>query len=171
MGADERLQTDGTATATVRDAARVILLNGEDEILLFRVDNTPKPGRTLWLPPGGGVNEGESHEAAALRELWEETGLQGATLGPCVWFRSWTGKLFDSVVEQRERYFVVRCEAFEPTRDNFEAHEHEFMAAHRWWRLAEIAESTDYFVPRNLGVLLEKIVSGEIPAEPFDCGV
>lgn len=157
--------------ATIRDAARILLLDDEDRLLLFRIDDMPRPGITLWLTPGGGVQPGESFEEAALRELWEETGLRDVPLGPCVWRREWRGQGPGGLLEQRERYFLVRCACFEPVRDHFEAHEHEMMAAHRWWRLEEIVASRDYFIPRHLGRLLAPLMAGEIPPEPIDCGV
>jgi ADP-ribose pyrophosphatase YjhB (NUDIX family) len=41
-------------------------------VLLLRHE---KPGKEVWLLPGGGVNVGESLLEALQRELWEETGL------------------------------------------------------------------------------------------------
>lgn len=36
----------------------------------------------LWLPPGGHIDEGETPDQAALRELKEETGLEGDFVVP-----------------------------------------------------------------------------------------
>ena len=46
-----------------------------DEILL--IQRGKDPGAGLWCPPGGSLEAGESIAQAALRELQEETGLQG----------------------------------------------------------------------------------------------
>ena len=69
-------------TPAPRPAARVLLLDAKDRLLLFRW----KPPN-VWITPGGGLEVRETYEKAALRELWEETGLAGVALGPWVWSR------------------------------------------------------------------------------------
>ncbi|SRR5258705_8307880 len=65
----------------VRKSARIVVLNPAGAVLFLRYhDSTPvNPNKpellTYWVPPGGGVEEGESFERAAIRELEEETEL------------------------------------------------------------------------------------------------
>jgi 8-oxo-dGTP diphosphatase len=48
-------------------------------VLLIRRGNAPMAGR--WSVPGGRIEQGETAEEAALRELGEETGIAAALIG------------------------------------------------------------------------------------------
>ena len=52
---------------------RVIVLDSDNRILMVKHDH---PERTVWMVPGGGIEEGESSAQAAAREVLEETGLE-----------------------------------------------------------------------------------------------
>lgn len=58
--------------------AGVVCLRGR-EVLLIKRGNPPRQGQ--WSLPGGRIEWGETTEAAALRELAEETGVQAELLG------------------------------------------------------------------------------------------
>ncbi|MGI8553989.1 MAG: NUDIX domain-containing protein, partial [Dehalococcoidia bacterium] len=91
----------------LRPTARVLLLDEIGRLLLFRAEGVAAIGEAFWITPGGGVQQGETYEQAAERELWEETGITAAP-GPCVWRRSIIGSLNGLPHEFRERYYVVR---------------------------------------------------------------
>jgi len=59
-------------------AVGVVVLRG-DEVLLVRRGTPPRLGQ--WSLPGGRIEWGETAEAAALRELKEETGVEAQLLG------------------------------------------------------------------------------------------
>lgn len=154
----------------VRPAARVILLDPDGNVLLFRAQ-APGTSRAFWITPGGGIQRGESSIEAVRRELWEETGLAGAEIGPCVWQRrhafAWEGRW----IEQREHYFVARVPLYEVVTDNWEELERKWMGEHRWWSLDEMEASPERFVPRNFAELLRPLIAGDWPAEPITVGV
>ncbi len=64
------------ATGTTRVAAYGVCLDDDQRLLLVRLnDVTTRPG--AWTLPGGGLDFGEHPEAGVVRELREETGLEG----------------------------------------------------------------------------------------------
>src|SRR4051812_34098783 len=99
----------------LRHSVRVLLLDEQDRLLLFRIEQ-PDTCAAFWFPPGGGLEDREDARAAAVREVAEETGLGDVVLGPEVWRRrhvfTWRGVRFD----QRERWFMARVAHFEPIR-------------------------------------------------------
>jgi putative (di)nucleoside polyphosphate hydrolase len=52
----------------------VVLINDQGRIFAGQRIDTPGPA---WQMPQGGIDDGEKPKAAALRELWEETGVTG----------------------------------------------------------------------------------------------
>jgi 8-oxo-dGTP diphosphatase len=66
-----------------RAAAYVVCRDEAGRLLLTRFVSPGHPDSGKWTMPGGGIEWGESAQAAAHRELEEETGLT-ATLGPVI---------------------------------------------------------------------------------------
>jgi 8-oxo-dGTP pyrophosphatase MutT (NUDIX family) len=68
-----------------RVAARLLPVNPDGEVLLLQGQDPARPGDLHWVSVGGAVDEGETHEQAAIRELFEETGIvadPAALVGP-----------------------------------------------------------------------------------------
>lgn len=68
------------ATGVVRRGVSICLFRDETVLLVKR---GKAPGLGRWAPVGGHVEAGETAEAAARRELREETGLDGRLIGRC----------------------------------------------------------------------------------------
>lgn len=69
---------DEIAKLPYRPCVGIMLINGEGKIFAGQRIDAPKLGTdaTAWQMPQGGVDEGEEPRDAALRELWEETGVR-----------------------------------------------------------------------------------------------
>ncbi len=147
---------------TVRHAARVLLIDDHDRVLLFRYGPNHK-GRHFWVCPGGGLEEGESHEEAAHRELLEEVDLAGVELGPCRWERETTFDWFERRINQQERWYLVRCPALELAAAHLESLRPEGIDQARWWTLPELQATAEFLVPRHLPALVADVLAGRVP--------
>lgn len=161
----------GDPHITIRHAARVVVVDPDDRLLLVQVRLDHWSPRLLWITPGGGLEPGESHLQGARRELWEETGIDAPDLHP-IWLRDFRFVLHGANYEQREQYFFCRVPTSDAAFTQLEPVEAEQVLALRWWSLPDIRAATDeVFVPRRLAHHAAPLLRGDLPAQPIRIGL
>lgn len=152
-----------------RRSARVFLIDGADRILLLRsaTNGEDSATRYCWLTPGGGVNRWESLRRAAARELHEEVGLRVSwrSLGAPVAMTGGFADLGWARGTFRDDFFVHRVSEHEVDTSGMEQLERNHHSGHRWWSLAELAETEETIYPYELLPLLTDLLAGRLPAQ------
>lgn len=155
-------------TPTFRRAARVLLLDENNQVLLVRLAYR---GKRWWAAPGGGLENDETHEDAARREVAEETGFELDRLGPWVWTREDVFRFEGRLYRQRERYFLASVPAFDPRPTVIDAEEAKTFDGLRWWTLGELETTDELFAPADLPALVRGLVEEGPPEHPIAVGV
>jgi putative (di)nucleoside polyphosphate hydrolase len=154
-----------------RPAAGIMLFNDEGKVFVGqRLDSTLE----AWQMPQGGIDEGETAEDAALRELEEETGIAphlveivaraprelDYDLPPDLVGKLWKGRYRG----QRQSWFLMRFTGTDADV-NLQTKNPEFRA----WKWAAPAELTDMIVPFKRA-LYEAVVAALAPSIPGHAG-
>ena len=152
-----------------RAAARVLLLDGRDRLLLFLgVDPGRPEDGTWWFTPGGGLEPGELPDEGARRELAEETGLVAEILDGPVWHRVAEFDFLGEHYRQSEVFYLARVDRHEVDTSGFQPLESSAIIDHRWWSLDELASTDDVVYPRALAAELRRILDEGLPAVPYE---
>jgi putative (di)nucleoside polyphosphate hydrolase len=100
-----------------RPCVGVMLINAEGRIFAGQRLDAPA-GTAAWQMPQGGIDDGEKPRVAALRELWEETGVTADLVEKIAKTEDWVtydlppellGKIWGGKYKgQRQKWFLYR---------------------------------------------------------------
>ena len=104
-----------------REAARVLLFDDAGRVLLAKGHDEDQPERSWWFTIGGGIEEGEDPRSAAVREVFEETGIELAPddlVGP-VLYRTAEFDFLAVTARQDEWFFLAHTPSTALSREGW----------------------------------------------------
>jgi hypothetical protein len=154
-----------------RRSARVLLIDGQDRLLLLRFLNVAdRPDRGhQWLTPGGKMERGEDLPTPATRARLVAGGRRAApaalrhvafTSGQANF--SWAKGLF------RDDFLLYRVAGHVVDTSRQTSLERRHDAGHRWWTAGDLAATTETVYPNQLAALMRNLLIGQIPATPVE---
>lgn len=146
-----------------RSSVRVLVIDESDRCLLYEdSDNGLTPAYTWWSTPGGGIDPGEDAKSAAVREMWEETGLritEADLIGPLA-TRTVVHGFSDKIDTQHDTFYAVHVGHFEPAPAHLTPEEAATMLQWRWWTATDVAASAQRFWPAETSELITAAIAG-----------
>lgn len=155
----------------VRNSVKILLLNEKDELLLMCADDpkTTSVDKTyhgrFWFCLGGQMNPGESFEQAAIREIYEETGIQkeDLDLGPIVWFGEFDMVLNGTLTHLKQTFLVAKTNQKQVFLNDLDKWERTFIEKLAWFSLEKIKNCSEVIYPVVLPEYLPDVLAEKYP--------
>jgi 8-oxo-dGTP pyrophosphatase MutT (NUDIX family) len=137
----------------VRKAVKVVLLNDADELLLMCLDDPTitslgeESKGPFWTLIGGEIEPDETIQAAAEREVFEETGLgkEDIEFGPKVWFGEIDLLLYGKPTHIRQEFIAARTKHWSVSLEHLTSYEKEVVKKVSWFSLDRHSQEGDSF--------------------------
>lgn len=142
-----------------RRTSRIVVVapTGRALLLLTRAPDSSNWRR--WVTPGGGVDPGETHQMAAVRELAEETGMVVPDVGEVVYSETIPLPYDEAIYPEayQEFFMVTVATEFDPDTTGWTESERVDVTAWRWWSAEELESTDEPFEPAQLATLLRRL--------------
>jgi 8-oxo-dGTP pyrophosphatase MutT (NUDIX family) len=153
-----------------RPSARVVVVDDDGHVFLWRIVDPVDQKPPLWITPGGGIERGEDPVDAAVRELREETGfvVHRDDLGDPVAVTRGEWAFRGIPLYSVDWFFALRVPRFEPQLDGLEAIERVIHVGWDWFHPDALDQHHEAILPGGLANLCRAIVLGERTPTPTE---
>jgi 8-oxo-dGTP pyrophosphatase MutT (NUDIX family) len=142
-----------------REVVRALIVSPDSRLLLVNVILKDK---SIWITPGGGMENNEDMQSALRRELNEEIGRDSWNIGPVIWTRTHTFDFEGETLTQHENFHWIQSEWFAPPHEMPDAHENQYFGGFRWWTVEELLGSKDVFAPRRIAAYFQEAIDKKV---------
>jgi 8-oxo-dGTP pyrophosphatase MutT (NUDIX family) len=140
----------------------VLVIDPAGRVLLLQGFDPATPGSLHWVTIGGGLDHGEGTAQAAIRELWEESGIDATAdelIGP-VWQRTTEFSFAGMRFLQDEDFYILRVGEVQVSLANLDPLERATITSYRWWSRQELTATTETYFPAELPELMRLAEAG-----------
>jgi 8-oxo-dGTP pyrophosphatase MutT (NUDIX family) len=157
-------RTEPSAGPLLRTAGRILLVDDQERVLLIHDRLDLDATDSHWIAPGGGLEPGETPAEAAVREVYEETGIRVELPSdePAFYTERVRFTFAGQDTDQTNHYYLLRVPSGLPVRPTANTELEKVVAlGHRWWSLSDLASSPVIREPVTMVELIRQTIGGE----------